>query len=328
MDGRVAVVTGAGEGIGRAIAIGLADVDAQVVIGEISEETGPRTHGVPSSACLEGAVPRYLIVADQTATSPELVARASTFAREHPGWTFALLLPALLPSHIRGGTFDAVTRRRAEQARSQPAAAGVEVVRASIGDASPLLAIEDELAEHPGAYDELLLCTLPVGISRWLRLDVYEQARQRFDIPVHHVEAQPPSRLEFHRATHHDHERIQALWDESRLETVDEHEWETLITSPGAIVLVAGEEGALVGAIVATFDGWRVYIYHVAVIPGRRRRGVARALFSEAHAHLAREGNRIVYVTVTEENEAGMALLHSLGYRAQGDIMMVNQLEL
>ncbi len=43
MDGRVAVVTGAGEGIGRAIAIGMADVGASVVIGEINEETGPRT---------------------------------------------------------------------------------------------------------------------------------------------------------------------------------------------------------------------------------------------------------------------------------------------
>ena len=29
---------------------------------------------------------------------------------------------------------------------------------------------------------------------------------------------------------------------------------------------------------------------------------------------------------VNEENDAGMALLHSLGYRAQGDIVMVHQL--
>lgn len=43
MDGRVAVVTGAGQGIGRAIAIGMADAGARVVIGEIDEETGPRT---------------------------------------------------------------------------------------------------------------------------------------------------------------------------------------------------------------------------------------------------------------------------------------------
>ena len=272
-------------------------------------------------------MPRYLIVADQTATSPELVAGAAKLAREHDGATFALLLPALLPSHVRGGPFDAVTRRRAERARALLERAGVTVERTAIGDASPLLAIEDELAERPGAYDELLLCTLPASISRWQRLDLPAQARERFDLPVRHVEAQPPSRLEFRRATLRDHERIQALWNESRLETVDEDEWETLITSPGAIALVAEEEGALVGAIVATVDGWRAYVYHVAVVPARRRRGVAQALFAEAHAHLARAGNRIVYVMVNEENDAGMALLRSLGYETQGDIVMVHQLD-
>lgn len=273
-----------------------------------------------------GTVARYLIVADQTVTSPDLVARASQLARAEPDSTFALLLPALLPSHIRGGPFDAVTRGRAEQAQRLLAAAGIDVTRTAVGDAAPLLAIEDELSEHPGAYDTIVLCTLPEGVSRWLRMNVHGEATERFSLPLIHVEARMATRLEFRRATLHDHERIQALWDESRLDTVDEHEWDTLITSPGAIVLVAEEEGALVGAIVATFDGWRAYVYHVAVVPGRRRRGVAKSLFEEAQAHLAREGNRIVYVMVNDENEGGMALLHSLGYRQQGDIVMVNEI--
>ena len=270
-------------------------------------------------------MPRYLIVADQTVTSPDLVARASQLARAEPDSTFSLLLPALLPSHIRGGPFDAVTRGRAEQAKRLLAAASVEVARTAIGDAAPLLAIEDELTEHPGAYDAIILCTLPTGISRWLRMNVHTDV-ERFSLPIIHVEARVATRIEFRRATLHDHERIQALWDESRLDTVDEHEWDTLITSPGAIVLVAEEEGALVGAIVATFDGWRAYVYHVAVVPGRRRRGVAKALFDEAHTHLAREGNRIIYVMVNDENEGGMSLLNSLGYREQGDIVMVTEI--
>lgn len=272
-------------------------------------------------------MPRYLLVADQTVTSPELVVRVAQLAEADPDSTFTLLLPALLPSHVRGGPFDAVTRGRAEQAQRLFGDAGVEVVRTAIGDAAPLLAIEDELAEHSGSYDAIVLCTLPAGISRWLRMHVERDAAERFGLPLIHVEAGLSSRLDFRRAELRDHERIQALWLESRLETIDEDEWDTLTTSAGAIVLVAEEEGALVGAIVATFDGWRAYVYHVAVVPGRRRRGIARALFDEAHMHLAQEGNRIVYVMVNGENDAGMALLQSLGYGEHGDIVMSNQLD-
>ena len=41
MDGTVAVVTGAGQGLGKAIALALAEVGASVVIGEMNTETGP-----------------------------------------------------------------------------------------------------------------------------------------------------------------------------------------------------------------------------------------------------------------------------------------------
>ena len=69
-------------------------------------------------------------------------------------------------------------------------AAGSEVT-GSIGDSEPLMAIED--AVNLGNYDEIIISTLPLGVSRWLHLDLIHKARA-LGLPVTHVLA--PSREE------------------------------------------------------------------------------------------------------------------------------------
>jgi hypothetical protein len=62
-------------------------------------------------------------------------------------------------------------------------AAGTEVT-GDIGDAEPLMAIQDAL--NRGHYDEIIVSTLPLGVSRWLKHDLVSKARA-FGLPVHHV---------------------------------------------------------------------------------------------------------------------------------------------
>jgi len=69
-------------------------------------------------------------------------------------------------------------------------AAGQEVT-GSIGDAEPLMAIQD--AVNLGGYDEIIISTLPLGISRWLKLDLVSKAKG-LGLPVTHVAA--PSKVE------------------------------------------------------------------------------------------------------------------------------------
>jgi hypothetical protein len=64
-------------------------------------------------------------------------------------------------------------------------AAGQEVT-GSLGDAEPLMAIQD--AVNLGRYDEIIISTLPLGLSRWLKLDLISKARG-LGLPVTHVEA-------------------------------------------------------------------------------------------------------------------------------------------
>jgi hypothetical protein len=67
-------------------------------------------------------------------------------------------------------------------------AAGHEVT-GSLGDPEPLMAIEDAI--NLGQYDEIIISTLPLGVSRWLKLDLVSKAKG-LGLPVTHVLA--PSR--------------------------------------------------------------------------------------------------------------------------------------
>jgi predicted RNase H-like HicB family nuclease len=133
---------------------------------------------------------KYLVVTHQTALSPELRRRVSALMAEDAGAEFAVLVPeAPTTSTWEGETLDGA-RQRAEAAKALlEDTVGARVVRADVGVTNPLQAIADELGKHPG-YDTLVICTLPPGLSRWLRLDLVHQAKRKFGLPVVHVVAE------------------------------------------------------------------------------------------------------------------------------------------
>ena len=134
---------------------------------------------------------RYLVVADRTATSPELVERIRELCAGDPEPTYVtLLIPARPASPALAVEAEAAANRTAQQATALFEQAGARTVWTVIGDISPLLAIEDELNDHRREYEALVLSTLPPGVSRWLRLDVHHQAARKFDISIIHVIAQ------------------------------------------------------------------------------------------------------------------------------------------
>ncbi len=136
---------------------------------------------------------RYLVVAHQTAGSPEVVERVREIASTDPAAEFVLLVPATPVSHLllweEGETLK-IARRRAETAKARLQAVTTQAVAARVGDGSPLQAIADELTQHPG-YDAILISTLPPGMSRWLRMDLPRRVARQFSIKVIHVVAQP-----------------------------------------------------------------------------------------------------------------------------------------
>ncbi len=140
---------------------------------------------------------KYLIITHQTALSPDLQRNVSALIADDPAAEFAVLVPEVpgLPLTWEGETVD-VARQRAEAAKTLlEEKVRARVFRTAVGAAEPLQAITDELRMHPG-YDTLVICTLPPGISRWLKLDLVHRAERKFGLRVIHVvaEAVAPAR--------------------------------------------------------------------------------------------------------------------------------------
>ena len=125
----------------------------------------------------------YLVVANQTLKQPELSEKVRAIIDAGP-CDFFLLVPATRAHEpVRWTPADAVAvaRRRLESALERFRALGADVI-GEVGDPSPVVAIGDVLRRRP--FDALILSTLPVGPSRWLRHDVPDRIERLFGIPV------------------------------------------------------------------------------------------------------------------------------------------------
>ena len=125
----------------------------------------------------------YLVVANQTLKQPELSEKIRTCIEAGP-CDFFLLVPATRthgPVRWTPADAHAVARRRLESALERFRALGADIV-GDVGDPSPVVAIGEVLRRR--AFDALILSTLPVGPSQWLRGDVPARIKQLFGIPV------------------------------------------------------------------------------------------------------------------------------------------------
>ena len=137
---------------------------------------------------------KYLMVANQTLGGEQLKEEVRRRVAAGPS-SFYVLVPNTHPVDISWmvrPTADLSSpeeERRAEltaqarlhQALDQLRAEGVET-QGDLGDPDPLTAIGDVLAEE--RFDEIIISTLPAGVSRWLGIDLPHRAERNFRLPV------------------------------------------------------------------------------------------------------------------------------------------------
>jgi hypothetical protein len=147
-------------------------------------------------------VHQYLVVANHTLGGQELLDAILDRMSRGPA-EFWVLVPATPTTHLVNdfnalscafpvdldvlpsartrdeGIADAQSNLDTELHRLREIGAGAD---GAVGDPDPMKAIEKTLAQR--RFDEIILSTLPPGISRWLAWDLPHRIRARTDVPL------------------------------------------------------------------------------------------------------------------------------------------------
>jgi hypothetical protein len=132
-----------------------------------------------------------LVVANLTATSDELLAALRERA-ERGACRFTLLMPRSGPD----------SDKRLGEAVKTMRKSGLKKVEGRPGDPDPIVAVME--IWDPMEFDEIVVSTLPTGVSRWLGLDLPRRLERLTSVSVRHVVSQPQAEVNWERPPEHE----------------------------------------------------------------------------------------------------------------------------
>ena len=142
---------------------------------------------------------RILVVANQTLAGEHLLEVLRERVGSGPA-EFRVVVPATLPpeDHVMlvpapgglvSGPADIGPHEEARRLAEERLEAGLDLIRGlgcradgEIGDPDPMHAVNE--AVRGQAFDEIIISTLPSGVSRWLRADLPSRVRRKHHVPV------------------------------------------------------------------------------------------------------------------------------------------------
>jgi ribosomal protein S18 acetylase RimI-like enzyme len=110
------------------------------------------------------------------------------------------------------------------------------------------------------------------------------------------------------------------FWVESGAEpthTDDVGSLTALLAHDPSALIIAAEDGSIVGSVIAAWDGWRGSVYRLAVAPSHRRLGLGRQLLAEAEARLSTRGAVRMQAIVVETEAKAMGFWCDSGWERQ-----------
>ena len=123
--------------------------------------------------------------------------------------------------------------------------------------------------------------------------------------------------VEIREAVRTDLADVLALWrtsDAPESATDDQGSLERLLDHPTSDLLLAVEEGELLGTLITAWDGWRGGLYRLVVAPGSRRAGLASSLVAEGERRLREADCRRISILVLRGHEHAAGFWTATGY--------------
>jgi ribosomal protein S18 acetylase RimI-like enzyme len=123
-------------------------------------------------------------------------------------------------------------------------------------------------------------------------------------------------------ATQEDIASVLALWDAVDGPAVvgaDAEGLSALLDTDRDALLIAESESAVIGSLIAAWDGWRGNLYRLVVHPDSRRQGLGLALARAGERHLRHRRAARLTAIVDDDDRRAMAFWSAAGYSRQPD---------
>ena len=133
----------------------------------------------------------YLIVANQTLTSESLREAITARLADEPVRTYVVVPMSPGTGRLSWDEQESrtVAKERLDDMLERLREMGAEA-DGEVGDRDPVMAVRDALRRRE--VDEVIVSTLPRGLSRWLGEDVPSRLRDSVRVPVTVVTQEPP----------------------------------------------------------------------------------------------------------------------------------------
>ncbi len=119
-----------------------------------------------------------------------------------------------------------------------------------------------------------------------------------------------------------DYPQVEKLWEATglggKLRGDTQEVIERSLTLGGRLIIAENSHKAIVGTSWITYDGRRLHLHHLGVLPSFQRKGIGKMLTLESIA-FARKTNIQIKLEVHRTNRGAINLYTSLGFDSLGD---------